>query len=295
MVSAAKRSGWIALGSTLTFHVLLLALQTNHRGSPAFMRQWLLDALVPTEKLVDRAVQGVWSVWEGYIALVGAQDENQTLRAENDRLRMQVQQQDEAIREAERVRGFLNLSNPGVGKLVPARVIGRDPSRSLLTVTIDKGQSSGVKLNASVITPTGVVGRVISVARASAVVQLITDAQSEVGAMLRESRVQALFKGTGSRDLELDYIDDDGGIAVGDEVITSGLDQIHPKGLPLAIISSVGPKGELFKAVLARPLADLARLEEVLVVTEPGKPAEAPPAAPAKPNDASNPAHLPSD
>jgi rod shape-determining protein MreC len=291
MVSAAKRSGWIALGSILIFHLLLLSLQTNHRGSPGFMRQWLLDALVPTEKLVDRGVQGLWNVWQGYVALVGVQEENRALKAENDKLRMQVQQQDEAIREAERVRGFLNLSNPGIGKLVPARVIGRDPSRSLQTVTIDKGTSSGVKLNSSVITPTGVVGRVISVARASAVVQLITDAQSEVGAILRESRVQALFKGTGSRDLELDYIDDDGGIAVGDEVTTSGLDQIHPKGLPLAIISSVGPKGELFKAVLARPLADLARLEEVLVVTEPGEPASD---GTGSPNE-HHPAPLPSD
>jgi len=294
MGSAAKRSSWIALGSILIFHLLLLSLQTNHHGSPGFMRQWLLDALVPTEKLVDRAVEGVWTVWQGYVALVGVQEENRNLRAENDKLRMQVQQQDEAIREAERVRGFLKLSNPGIGKLVTARVIGRDPSRSLQTVTIDKGTSSGVRLNSSVITPTGVVGRVINVARASAVVQLITDAQSEVGAILRESRVQALFKGTGYRDLELDYIDDDGGIAVGDEVITSGLDQIHPKGLPLAIVSSVGPKGELFKAVLARPLADLARLEEVLVVADPtGTTAE--PSGDAEPHNPGNPSHLPSD
>ena len=107
MVSVAKRSGWIALGSTLIFHLLLLSLQTNHR-SPGFMRQWLLDALVPTEKLVDRAVEGVWNVWQGYIALVGVQQENRTLQAENDKLRMQVQQQDEAIREADRIRGFLD-------------------------------------------------------------------------------------------------------------------------------------------------------------------------------------------
>ena len=75
------------------------------------------------------------------------------------------------------------------------------------------------------------------------------------------------------------------GIGAGDEVITSGLDQIHPKGLPLATIKSVGPQGELFKLVLARPRVDLSRLEEVLVLTAPAadrpEPAEVPTVAPA--------------
>ena len=96
-------------------------------------------------------------------------------------LQMQIQQQDEAIREAERLRAFLDLSNPASERLVAARVIGRDPSRSLQTVTIDKGTSSGVKLNASVITPTVLSVESSASRRASAVVQLITDAQSEVG------------------------------------------------------------------------------------------------------------------
>ena len=255
------------------------------------MRQVLLDVLAPGEKLVDRGVQAIWGVWDGYFALWGIRDENLKLRAENDRLRMQIQQQDEAIREAARLRGFLGVSEWGIGKTVTARVIGRDPSRSLQTVTIDKGQSDGVRANHSVITPDGVVGRVLSVATSSAVVQLITDAQSEVAGMFRESRTQALFKGTGGSDLELDYIEDDDGIVVGAEVITSGLDQIHPKGLPLAVIHSVGEMGEHFRFMTARPRADLSRLEDVLVVIEPASPpgqpsgrpegADGPPSSPA--------------
>jgi rod shape-determining protein MreC len=257
------------------------------------MRTWLLDTLVPGEKLVDRGFQGVSGVWDGYIALVGVQKENQDLKAENDRLKMQIQRQDEAIREAARIREFLNLTESGTGKMVAARIIGRDPSRSMQTITIDKGQSDGIHPNNSVITAEGVVGRVISAGRASAVIQLITDTQSSVAALLRDSRIQALFKGTGGQDLELDYIDDDSTLMVGDEVITSGLDQIHPKGLPLATISSVGPKGEHFKAVLARPSVDMSHLEEVLIVIEPGEPAkESPPKPSASPNP--SPA-LPSD
>jgi rod shape-determining protein MreC len=284
MVSKPKRSGWIALVSVLVFNLLLLSLQTNQHGGPGFMRKWLLDILVPAEKLVDSGVRGVWVVWDGYLALVGVHKENEKLKADNDQLRMQIHAQDEAIREASRLRSFLGVAEAGIGKTVAARVIGRDPKRSLQTVTIDRGLSDGVKVNDSVITPDGVVGRVLSVATSSAVVQLITDAQSEISAMFRESRVQALFRGTGGRELELSYVDDDYGIEVGAEVITSGFDQIHPKGLPLATISSIGERVEHFKVMSARPRADLSRLEDVLVVIEPAQPVGEPPRLPNQPS-----------
>jgi rod shape-determining protein MreC len=282
MVPVAKRSGWVVLVSALVFHVLLLSLQTNKRENPAFMRVWLLDALVPAQKLVDRSIQGVRGVWTGYFALVGIRDENTRLQAENDRLRMQIQSQEETLREAARVRNFLGLAESGIGKTVAARVIGRDPGRSSQTLTTDKGRTHGVRMSASVITPDGVVGRVIGVGHSSSIVQLITDPQSAVAALLKNSRIQAVFKGTGGRDLELDYIDDDGTIAVGDELVTSGLDQIHPKGLPLAIVTAVDPRGELFKIVRARPRVEMARLEEVLILIKPAEHAEkvTPPAAP---------------
>src|SRR5215510_12821677 len=126
MVAAAKRSGWIALGSALVFNLLLLSLQTHHSGSPGFMRTWLQDTLVPGEKLVDRGFQGISGVWQGYIALIGVRGENEKLKAENDQLRMQIQRQEEAVREAARIREYLNLTEGGVGKIVAARVIGRD-------------------------------------------------------------------------------------------------------------------------------------------------------------------------
>jgi rod shape-determining protein MreC len=283
MVSASKRPGWIALAAVLVFNLLLLSLQTNQYGTPGFMRQVLLDILVPGETLVDQGLQAVWGVWDGYFALIGVKDENHRLQAENNQLKMQIQEQDEAIREAARLRSFMGLSESGIGKTVAARVVGRDTSRSLHTVTIDKGQSDGVRINHSVITPDGVVGRVLSAATRSAIVQLITDTQSEVAAMLRESRVQALFKGTGGRDLELDYIEDDYGIEVGAEIITSGLDQIHPKGLPLATISAVGQKGEHFRLMQARPRVDFSRLEDVLVVIEPAHPTAQPSSSPGNP------------
>src|SRR6185295_4554368 len=131
MVLPAKRPVWIALGSALVFHVLLLSLQANHRPGPGFMRLWLLDGLVPIERLADYGVRGVHGVWDGYIALVHVREDNQRRIAENDRLKMQLRSNDEAFKEAERLRQLYGLSETGVGKFIVARVIGRDPSLSL--------------------------------------------------------------------------------------------------------------------------------------------------------------------
>ena len=284
MVLPAKKPAWIALGTTIVFHLLLLSLQANHRPGPGFMRLWLLDGLVPLERLADYVVRGAHGVWDGYISLTHVREDNQRLLAENDRLKMQLRGNEEAVQEAQRLRLMYGLSETGIGKFIVARVIGRDPSLSLQTVTIDKGLASGVKMNASVITPAGVVGRVLSVGNLSAVVQLITDAQSEIAGLVKDTRVQSVFKGTGGRDLELDYIDNDNEIVEGNELITSGLDRIHSKGLPIARVTSVGPRRGLFKVVLARPIADMRRLEEVLVIVEPPMP------APEQPHDLPSPA-----
>jgi rod shape-determining protein MreC len=84
--------------------------------------------------------------------------------------------------------------------------------------------------------------------------------------LLESTRRQGIVRGTGGRDLDLDYIDDDNDIKQGDVFLTSGLDRIYPKGLPVGVILSVGPRRGLLKAVQIRPSADLGRLEEVTCV-----------------------------
>src|SRR5947207_357936 len=154
-----------------------------------------------------------------------------------------------------------------VGKTIVARVIGRDPARNQ-TVTIDKGAAHGVKTDSAVITPAGVVGRVIQTSNFFSIVQLIVDSQSAVGVLVESTRRQGIVRGTGGRDLDLDYIDDDNDLKQGDMFLTSGLDRIYPKGLPLGVITSIGPRRGLLKTVQIRPTADLGRLEEVICVIQ---------------------------
>lgn len=279
MVLPTKKPVLIVLGGALVFNLLILSLQANHHPGPGVARTWLIDALVPIEKVAAIAVDGVWGIWDGYLALLNVRAENQRLQADNATLQMENRRLSEAEREAERLRALMDLTKPGSGKTVVARVIGRDPSRSEQTLTIGKGESQGIRMNAPVISPDGVVGRVIAVGRLSALVQLLSDPQSAVGVLVKRTRVQAVFKGTGAREIELDYIDNDNEVEVGDELITSGLDGLYPKGLPVGTVSVVDPRRGLFRVVRSKLHVDIGRLEEVLVLVEPAAP---PP--PPKPN-----------
>jgi rod shape-determining protein MreC len=174
----------------------------------------------------------------------------------------------EMVLEAQRIRVLAGLQDSGIGKSVVARVIGRDAGRNQ-TVTIDKGRAHGVRKDSAVITADGVVGRVILSSNFFSIVQLIDDSQSAVGVMVESTRRQGIVKGTGNRDLDLDYIDDDNEIKQGDRFLTSGQDRVYPKGIPVGVITSISDvRRGYIKTVQIRPTADLGRLEEVLCIIE---------------------------
>jgi rod shape-determining protein MreC len=267
IVDASKKPTWVALAIALVIQTGLISIQARRHINTGFVRVWILDSLAPMEKLVDRSTYGLLYVWDNYIALIGVHNENQRLKHQVDDLQMQIQQNREGILELQRLRGLLAFSGANTGKTVVARVIGRDPARNQ-TVTIDKGAAHGVKSDSAVITPAGIVGRVVQTSNFFSIVQLIIDSQSAVGIMVESTRRQGIVRGTGGRDLDLDYIDDDNDLKLGDVFLTSGLDRIYPKGLPLGVITSIGPRRGLLKTVQVRPSADLGRLEEVICVVQ---------------------------
>jgi rod shape-determining protein MreC len=268
IVVESKKPVWIVLTIALVVHTGLISLQGRHRLDTSFIRMWILDTLAPMEKLVDRSSFSIRYVWDRYVALIGLHDENQRLKHEVDDLRMQIINDREMVLEAQRVHALAGLQDSGIGKSIVARVIGRDTGRNQ-TVTIDKGRIHGVRVDSAVITADGVVGRVILTSNFFSIVQLIADSQSAVGVMLESNRRQGIVKGTGNRDLDLDYIDDDNDIKQGDRFLTSGQDRIYPKGIPVGVITSISDtRRGYIKTVQIRPTADLGRLEEVLCIIE---------------------------
>jgi len=264
--ASQKKPAKMALVLALVFHAALISVQTRNRIDTGFVRGWILDGLAPFERLADRGIYGVRYVVGRYFWFVGLYDENERLKRENDGLRIQLIEQNEAVLEAERVRALADLQKAGLGKSVIARIIGGDPGQSQ-TVTIDKGTVHGVKPDSAVVTSKGIAGRVIHSSNFFSIVQLILDAQSAVGVMVQSTRRQGILKGNG-RALELDYIDDDNDLKPGDVFLTSGDDRVYPKGYPVGVITSIGPRRGLFKTLQIQPSAELGRLEEVLCVVE---------------------------
>jgi rod shape-determining protein MreC len=271
-VLPASKTAWLTLAAALSAHVLLISLAATHPELTGILRAWLLDALAPIERVVDRTLSSVGNVWDGYLDLRRVREDNEELRAQNNRLQLRLMQHSEDLLEVVRLRRALGYADTAALTFVPSRIIGKDATTGRHTLTIDKGSSSGLELSTAVVTPDGVVGRVIEVpSKFAAIVQMLTDTQSAVGVLVGEGRQQGIVKGVGGRLLELDYIEDYTDLKVNDPVVTSGLDMMYRKGLPVGTIIWIGSReeGGLLPKVLIQPAVDFGRLEEVLCVMQP--------------------------
>jgi rod shape-determining protein MreC len=276
----ARNAGLLA--ALLTFFFVLASYQADRSRTLSTARSAVAATMSPVQRIVSAAVSAVRSTWRGYFALVGASEENGRLRAERDALELKVRSLAEARRENQRLRELLRMANRAEPGWHAATVIGREPTQRYTSLTIDQGSSDGVRVDAAVIAPDGVlVGRVVETGRWTSLIQLITDPLAGAGARLSASRATGLISGTGSAELELRYVDSLTDVAPGEEVLTSGEDGIYPAGLLVGSVTSVtfGPpvpgtqsvplardQSALFLEIRVRPAVDVNRLETVLVL-----------------------------
>ena len=200
------------------------------------------------------------------------------LEAENAQLKQRVEQMENELRnshaatsENERLKGLLDLKESSSYQSVVARVIARDPSMWFDTVTINRGRSSGVELNMPVVTPGGIVGRVVATSPWTAQVMLITDEKAAAGAVvgqLGQSNALGSVKGLGQSGLvEMNYVSGMEEVKVGDYVTTTGQDGIYPQGLNVGEVVKVKTGSATTPHVIhVKPSAHLDALEEVAVL-----------------------------
>jgi rod shape-determining protein MreC len=185
---------------------------------------------------------------------------------------MGLQQERALAQEARTLQALLGLhqttplSTTGAS-VVRADVIGDAASPYFRTMTIDKGTGDGLRPDMAVIAPAGVVGRVIMPSGRAAKIQLLIDANAAAGALIERSRAQGLVIGTGTETLQMEYVSGTADIRVGDQVVTSGIDGIYPKGVLIGQIESVERGAGDYTNVVVRPAVELSALEAVLVVS----------------------------
>lgn len=260
----------LVLASIVLLLVALFLLPSQSQGLLQYVSSPLGEALSLPLQAISSIDHGISELWSGYVALQGVREENERLRKDMDLLLGQNSKLREAAAATERLKSLLQFKEQTPSAMVAAQVIGRDAANSYRSVIINKGESDGVRSDMGVVTPVGVVGRVVKTTGATAVVLLVTDPNNAIAGLIQRTRDEGIVEGTQQGLARLKYIPLLSTVRNGDRVVTSGLVGGFPRGLPVGTITRIDrAEGALFQSAELMPDVDMGRLEEVLVIQDP--------------------------
>lgn len=204
-------------------------------------------------------------------SLRSAQTENDVLKQRVQELEVEIKGKGDLTSENERLKALLDLKEKSRYKVLPARIIGRDPSVWFDSSIINRGSLDGVKLNMPVVTDGGLVGRVTAVSPLTSQVDLITKSKAGLGAVVGEigsSSVLGVVSGTGSKDVvEMRYVSGSTDVQPGQVVYTTGQDGIYPAGLKVGEIVEIKTgSATVPHQIFIRPSARIDSMQEVGVL-----------------------------
>jgi rod shape-determining protein MreC len=261
----------MVLVGVLFAQVLGLAVQVKRASdteSSRLIRVWVVGAISPLEKVLVRVQTSTGNIWHNYFYLRGVRAENRALKQEIERMRLEQVRLTQDADQAHRLQLLLGFRQQFISQTLAAQVIGSSGSEQSRAVYIDKGENARLRPDMAVITPDGIVGKVLYVYPSTSLVLLINDQSSGVGAILEKTRTQGILRGTPTGEVALERVVSDETVNVGALVLTSGGDRIFPKGLVVGRVAKVSHGNDSFLTIRVKPGANLARLEEVLVVTK---------------------------
>ncbi len=254
--------------------VLLLVLVLLSLPSPANARAKLVvgTLFLPLFGLAGAVQAAGQSAGDALVPRQTLLQQIEQLRRENQQLRLQAAQSDEAQRENARLRQLLGWQKQSPLKLKPGRVIARDTANWWRTVRIDLGSRDGLRGNLPVLSTDGLVGRVGEVAYASSEVVLMGDPKCPVSVLVRETGENGVLTLSSSgvmdhRIVDLTHLPRNTALKAGQTVYTSGLGGVFPAGIPVGtIVDSRSVGYGLYTEARVKLTADSSRLREVMVI-----------------------------
>lgn len=202
-----------------------------------------------------------------YLNLVGIKKENEDLKSKNLELQTRLEGMSELQLENDRLKTLLDFKQSNKMDLTAAQIIGRDLVIDHNTVTINKGSADGLKSGEAVITVNGVLGYIFRPSLHTSHVMLITDRYAVVDGIVQRTRARGIVEGKSLTECALKYVEKTEDVKAGDLVVTGGLDNIFPKGFPVAVVESVERKTfSVSLKVDLKPVVDPNKVEEVFVV-----------------------------
>jgi rod shape-determining protein MreC len=261
-----KERAILVLIPLLILHLILLSVQIESSSGTLLLKTWTLTLQAPIIALSSGIRNGISRAWRNYVWTVGARAENERLQKTVRQLMILNNSYEQSMRETVRLRRLLSVNESLPYKSVGARVVARTPSFLSNLININRGSDDGIRVDAAVLSGDGIVGRTIIVTKHQSQVQLITNPDASIGALIERTRTPGVLKGSGDMLLDMNYVDNTEQVNVGDIVLSSGLDGIYPKGLPIGkVVDSYKGKG-VFRTIRVEPRMDLIRLEEVSVL-----------------------------
>jgi len=239
-------------------------------GGTRLIRVWAVGLVSPFQKLAINTGTGLRSFWQNYVDLRNVRQENERLQQQINDMRLHDVRVHEDLEQARRLQVLLAFKERYINATVAAQVIGTSGTDLSRIIYIDRGAKDGIKEGMAVITPDGIVGKIIRADSSTSQVLLISDQSSGAGVLFERLRLKGILKGTPSGPLEVMSVMADEEIKPGDTIVTSGGDGVFPKGLPVGTVQRVFPDQERdpFLSIEVKPAVNLGRLEEVLVITD---------------------------
>lgn len=221
----------------------------------------------PVQNAVTQVMRATSDVWETYFLAVLAVKENADLKERLAKANEISNRYRELELENRRLRKFVNFTASVPETYVAAQIIARDPSPWFKTIMIDKGENHGLTKGNPVLVSEGIVGQIINVSETASRVLLITDRNSAVDALIQNSRVRGIVKGDNENICRFVYALRKDEVKQGELIVSSGLDQVFPKGLRIGKISHVTKRhSQLFQNITIETSVDFDKIEEVLVL-----------------------------
>lgn len=258
---------FVLLGTILAVCFLLLTIQT--RGSASGAADVLAMLTTPVQKALASVHRTAFGAWATYVEWKNVRAENQRLREDNQRLRVEALAVTETAAENQRLRSLLDLKARLPLETLTGEIIAREWGGWVRSLTVNRGRRDDIRRLAAVISPEGLVGRVVDVRPGVSVVQVLTDPASTVGAHAVRVRTPGIVEGEPRGTMRFKFNARDGGsLQVGDVVVTSGQGGVFPRGIPIGRVQTIEDRGSaLFSYATLTAVVDFARIDEVLLIT----------------------------
>src|SRR5581483_8283045 len=247
--------------------LVLLAVTEKNEQNASGLRALTVNAVSPVARILEWGRNSSVGFIRNYVLLRDANEENRKLRTELNDLKVKNVFLQDQLNMADRARALQLFAAQTPSKTLAATVYMSAAGSDSNAVYVDRGTLSGVERGMGVVTPDGIVGKVIQVYASSALVRLVSDQDFAAG-VVTASGVRGVLKGQAKPLCKVDYVPFNEKISAGDLLYTSGEDHIYPRGFPVGVVKAVA-NGQPFKDIMAEP-AGLRRgvPEDVLIILE---------------------------